>query len=441
MSNFTSTNSEGSVASVYDSYGEKLLLAALYGLISFAGVIGNSAVVLAPILSRKPRTTTNVFVINLAVADLLICMSLPITLLAVLSESKEKLLIPPPLCAFQGFLFVVCIGCSMNSIASIAIYRTLITLRTNQSRRKWLFNRRGLAAMVAINWLLPSSASLMPIVSEAGSYEYDTKISTCSINPSSKGFKTFAKLITACYPLQLVVIFASSVFIVFSVRKHIRRVNSIRQQQIAVVGAVMKLNAQPATHGDGQRSAQPIQNRLLTREEEEGSDAYGHEVKPATRAIYTPLIDMDPADPDTMLTAMEEGQRLTQECGQTVTVFTTDQQLYKLAVNVMWAYPERFSQFIPRLGELDNKLWVENLVKPVLLMMIFVRAEREGDWPLHLWAVNEMIPYFFAAGHHNYARYGLYYLRSMERLQGEVLEMFMKRENVMRHKKGLWNGI
>ena len=30
------------------------------------------------------------------------------------------------------------------------------------------------------------------------------------------------------------------------------------------------------------------------------------------------------------------------------------------------------------------KLWVENLVKPVFIMMIFVRAEREGDWPLHL---------------------------------------------------------
>ena len=29
-------------------------------------------------------------------------------------------------------------------------------------------------------------------------------------------------------------------------------------------------------------------------------------VQPATKAMYTPLIDMDPADPDTMLTAMEE---------------------------------------------------------------------------------------------------------------------------------------
>ena len=51
------------------------------------------------------------------------------------------------------------------------------------------------------------------------------------------------------------------------------------------------------------------------------------------------------------------------------------------------------------------KLWVENLIKPVFIMMLFVRAEREGDWPLHLVALSMMIPYFFASSHANYARY------------------------------------
>ena len=46
-----------------------------------------------------------------------------------------------------------------------------------------------------------------------------------------------------------------------------------------------------------------------------------------------------------------------------------------------------------------------------------------------------------AAGHHNYARYGLYYLRSMEKLPTELLKNFMKGEHVMRHQKGFWNGI
>lgn len=63
-----------------------------------------------------------------------------------------------------------------------------------------------------------------------------------------------------------------------------------------------------------------------------------------------PLIDMSPADPDTMMTAMVEAQKLTKQCGQQITVFTNDQQLYKVAVNVMWVYPEKFSLFIPRLG-------------------------------------------------------------------------------------------
>ena len=87
------------------------------------------------------------------------------------------------------------------------------------------------------------------------------------------------------------------------------------------------------------------------------------------------------------------------------------------------------------------KLWVDRFIKPVFLMMLYVRVEWEGDWPLHLVAVKGMLPYFFASGHVNYAQYGLYYLRSMGFLQGEELSMFMKGEHVMHHVPHLWNGI
>ena len=84
------------------------------------------------------------------------------------------------------------------------------------------------------------------------------------------------------------------------------------------------------------------------------------------------------------------------------------------------------------------RLWLDKVIKPVLFTMLFIRAEREGDWPLHLWTVNAMLPYFFAAGHWNYARYGLHYL---ERLHPAFLDRFLKGEHVMRHKLGLWNGL
>ena len=84
-------------------------------------------------------------------------------------------------------------------------------------------------------------------------------------------------------------------------------------------------------------------NTKLSREQ-------GQSAQPATRAICTPLIDMTPADPDTVMTAMVQTQKLTKECGQEITIFTNDQQLYKVAVNVTWVYRERFSLLIPRLG-------------------------------------------------------------------------------------------
>ena len=74
-------------------------------------------------------------------------------------------------------------------------------------------------------------------------------------------------------------------------------------------------------------------------------------------------------------------------------------------------------------------------------MMLFVRAEREGEWALHLYAVSQILPYFFAAGHQHYARYGLYHLRSMEKLPPDVEDRFMKGDHVMRHQRGLRNAI
>ena len=88
-----------------------------------------------------------------------------------------------------------------------------------------------------------------------------------------------------------------------------------------------------------------------------------------------------------------------------------------------------------------SKLWIENIIRPTMIMMKFVRAEREGDFPLHLKSVEDAIPYFFSAGHINYARYGVHYLRQMKHLPGEIRERFDKGEHTIHLKAGTWNGI
>ena len=191
----------------------------------------------------------------------------------------------------------------------------------------------------------------------------------------------------------------------------------------------------------------------------------GHSAQPKTKAVYLPLIEMIPSNPDTMMTSMAFAQVYTRNIGQQCVVFTCDLQLYMVTLEVQWTYPERFSNLILRLGGMHSlmifigsigtlmadtglsdimssvfsgvskmltgkkcsqnvrglrmvaeealrgiiqdkplhcsgnlmqileteacksqttKLWVDVSIKHVLLTMMFVRAEREGDWQLHL---------------------------------------------------------
>ena len=163
--------------------------------------------------------------------------------------------------------------------------------------------------------------------------------------------------------------------------------------------------------------------------------------------------------PGSNTAAMIEARCITKHTGQSMTVFTADQQLYRMAVNVVWVYPELSDYFVLRLGGMHAllsfvgsvgvlmgnsgleevlkaafggvtrilagknfpqntralrmvaeelfqpiisraeshedlvsisekeatksrtaKVWVENIVIHVLIMMIYVRAEREAEW-------------------------------------------------------------
>ena len=52
----------------------------------------------------------------------------------------------------------------------------------------------------------------------------------------------------------------------------------------------------------------------------------------------------DPSHPTTMKSAMLEAKRLTKKAGQATTLFTAGLQLYRVGLNVQWAYPEIFGE-------------------------------------------------------------------------------------------------
>ena len=72
-----------------------VLLIIAYGIILIVGVVGNSLVVGVVLRSPRMRTVTNLFILNLAVADLLVILfCLPPTLLSNILVRKSKAFSP-----------------------------------------------------------------------------------------------------------------------------------------------------------------------------------------------------------------------------------------------------------------------------------------------------------------------------------------------------------
>ena len=99
-------------------------------------------------------------------------------------------------------------------------------------------------------------------------------------------------------------------------------------------------------------------------------------------------------------------------------------------------YQER-SEYLEALREHPvGRLWVQCLIKPILLALQLLHAQRDVDFPLQQVSLEAMMPYFFAAGHTNYARYMLWYLRNVENLPTATKNDLMKGAHVCRHSDG-----
>ena len=68
----------------------------------------------------------------------------------------------------------------------------------------------------------------------------------------------------------------------------------------------------------------------------------------------------------------------------------------------------------------------------ISILLMFTRAQRDGDWELYLSSFRKMIPYFFLYDHQNYARWSVVYLAQMMQLPMQIKEEFMKGDFVVK---------
>ena len=63
-----------------------------------------------------------------------------------------------------------------------------------------------------------------------------------------------------------------------------------------------------------------------------------------------------------------------------------------------------------------SKIWIQ-YIEMLDVLRKFVKAERTGNWLLHLQAVADMLPYFAASGHNAYTKSSYIYLSNMSNLK------------------------
>ena len=74
------------------------------------------------------------------------------------------------------------------------------------------------------------------------------------------------------------------------------------------------------------------------------------------KTMYMPLLDMTPSDLETIMTALHQTQQITSGRNQDYVVLTADLQLYRVAVYILWAYPEQFENVVLRLGGMHTRI-------------------------------------------------------------------------------------
>ncbi|XP_071802599.1 alpha-1A adrenergic receptor-like [Asterias amurensis] len=220
----------------YFSYTQRQVLAAIWFLMSFVGVTGNSLVIIAILSSPKLQRVTNYFVFNLSVADLLTSLFIPFTAVAVLNETEWPL--PMVLCSITAFILLTCLGCSINNLACIAVNRFVLITKKQETYRR-LFSKRRTILAILITWLIPLFTTVVPTSIGYIQLGFEPKYSSCSwvLAQSSNGF-VLILFATFC-PIQLSVIIYCYIRVFTHIRQHAKKVEPSLGTKTETVSTVL----------------------------------------------------------------------------------------------------------------------------------------------------------------------------------------------------------
>ncbi|RNA29872.1 prolactin-releasing peptide receptor-like [Brachionus plicatilis] len=184
----------------YEEIGEEhsrltiIILGTLYSLIFFIGVTGNSLVVYVVCVKKSMQSVTNLFIMNLALSDILMCLlAVPFT---PISFFQEYWILGKFLCHLVSFSLGVSVYVSTLTSLAIAIDRYFVIVHPFKPRMKL-----GVCCLlIAVVWIISISISLplavyIELIPENVNGEIKSKCRESWPIPMSKRFFNLASMV------------------------------------------------------------------------------------------------------------------------------------------------------------------------------------------------------------------------------------------------------
>lgn len=194
----------------------KILIYSNY-VVAALGVPGNTLVIIAVLLSKRVRNVSSAFIVNLAMADLITCLSAPVFSYVQYHDIYESKL--EPICQVLMVIVHSCIGASMYSLAFIAICRFLL-ITSNTTFYKAVYRTKYISLQIILIWVIPMTVAILPFFG-IGQLGYDFTLNTCAPvkdNPTTSTFNNILTFILYPGPLCIIIFCYSGVLI--KVKRH-----------------------------------------------------------------------------------------------------------------------------------------------------------------------------------------------------------------------------
>ena len=129
--------------------------------------------------------------------------------------------------------------------------------------------------------------------------------------------------------------------------------------------------------------------------------------------------------PQVLAFIVEKDNELKQNLERSVQSNSKEDYLTLLDLLSSTRYQALLSSFITTKKDKNpNFEYWWNYIEMVRILLLFIRAQREGLWQLYRYAFHKMLPFFHSYDHTNYARWGAVYLAEMKQLPAEVQAEF-----------------